>query len=227
MNEWRFIALVISLYSTVFECFKKAKVSLEILDWLSKEGKGRLRVAVKGLVSEYQESLPPVVEPFLTFVRKVKVFALPAKKTTDCFTDEKRYSHRDRDLDRWLPEDQEAEIEGGFDVQVFTKPAKLVEFLDFQVGRQTADIAELSLELKDRGYTTTLTRIEDLIEKQESGFDAGLLTYGKSNLFLVLDKKGNVCAGCAHLNDGRWSVMVRHLDYAGHWPAGNHLFLRN
>ena len=167
------------------------------------------------------------VEMFLIIVKKISVPALHAKKTADCFTNKKRYYHRDANLDRWLPEDQVAEGEGGFSISKLEKQACFKKFLDFQIGRETADLVELSTELKRHGYTTTLTRIEALIEEQESCTDVGLRTDGYTNFFLVLDTEGNVCVVGVFRSGRQWGVGVYRLGYDYEWDAGNQLFLRN
>lgn len=167
------------------------------------------------------------VEIFLSLLKKIKVSAVLAKKTADCFTNKKRYYHRDGDLDRWLPEDQQAEGDGEFSVLPLEKQSTFKKFLDFQIGKETTDVAELSTELKRRGYITTLTRIEALIEEQESGTDVGLRTDGYANFFLVLDKEGDISVVGVGRDGGQWYVYVCRLAYGGEWGVGSHLFLRN
>lgn len=165
-----------------------------------------------------------------TILREVMTIACEAiqgKKTKDCFTDKKRYYYRDGDLDSWLLKEQGEEKGGSFKVFGLERTATFKDTVKEFLGEQSDDIAVLSKILRDRGHTTTPTRIEDLIERQEKGEDVGLRTDGWANFFFVEGKDDEVFVVSAYrCGDSQWYVSVFSLGIGDRWSAGYRFFLR-
>ncbi|TSC66982.1 MAG: hypothetical protein CEO19_413, partial [Parcubacteria group bacterium Gr01-1014_73] len=117
------------------------------------------------------------IKKLFSFLKTVTVGKVKAKKTTDCFTDKKRYYYRDGDLDKFLPKVQREQPDSQFTVCALAEVATFKQMAESFLG-VTGDIKTLARLLKGRGYTTTLPSIEALVGCQENGEDVGLRTDG-------------------------------------------------
>ncbi len=167
-----------------------------------------------------------VVKTLLRLVKEIATAAIPAKLTTDCFTDTSRYYYRDSNLDNWLHENQPTQEAGAFAVYRTTRVATFKEMAE-DLLQTTGTVAELVALIKERKLTTTLSVIESLIEWQEAGEDVGLNTDGYANFFFVDDKDRGVSVVLVRRNGGQWHVLVIQLGDGNGWRADSCLFARN
>src|SRR3989344_8146451 len=146
----------------------------------------------------------------------VNVGAVKSQKTAGCFTTA-RYSYRDSDLNKFLPENQPDQAGSQFGVLGLTEPATLKEFVESVLGTQGGLKTPAKL-IKERGLTTTLPTIEALVERQEGGEDIGLRTDGWANFFFVDNEGGKGVSVVLVCRRGvRWSVCQFSLGYGGRW----------
>lgn len=163
--------------------------------------------------------------PFLNLIKTVAVTKVAGKKTADCFNSKALYAYRDPDLDRWLLASQRDEAAGTFSVQELGQQKTFMGML--QGLGITGDVSAVAQEIKKRGFVTTLSRVESLVEQQEGGGDVGLRTEGYANFFFVEDKDGGVSVVHAYRDGRQWDVYIYGLDYGLVWNVGRRFFFRN
>lgn len=187
----------------------------QVLDFV----RGRAEIVIKKMEEK-------VIIPTLTLTKSIATNPVVTKKTADCFTNRKRYTYRDSDLDNWLPKNQKEQMGANFLVQELNQQATFLQAVQEYLGMQ-GDVATLSQQLKIRNCITTLPTIESLIGQQEIGGDVGLRTDGYTNFFFVEDKDGSVSVVFALRFGGRWDVRVFRLDFGLLWIVGCRFFFRN
>jgi len=161
-------------------------------------------------------------------ITKATIPATPKKSTRDRFKDDKRYYYRDSDLDTLLPAVQEERGETSISSLRLHQPATFKQVVE-EVLKEEGDIEKLAKLLKERRHTTTLTQTEELVERQESGEDVGLVTNSYANFFFVEDKEGCVSVVVVYRDPdrGRWDVGVYRLDRGNRWGADDRFFFSN
>ena len=169
-----------------------------------------------------------VVKSVLSVLKSVAIEAVAEKKTADCFTNKKRYAHRDADLDKLLPEVQAAQSAVKITAHQLARGAEFVEMVQGLFGTTETNIAALSRLAIEAGQVFTLTQIEVLIERQEAGEDAGLRIDGRGdNFFLVVNKERGVSVVRASRGNRMWYVYLDSLEDDSLWLAGSRFFSRN
>lgn len=190
------------------------------------------REVILGHAEIVMKKVEETITQILTFISTVAIAAVPAKKTADCFTNKSRYYYRDPNMGSWLPQNQPGQPKSKFSIQQLSQPATFKQAVESFLG-QTGDIKTLARLLKERGAVTTLTAIESLVERQESGENVDLRTDGRANFFFIENKnKDDAEEGCvsvvyAYRIDGQWRVRVIRLGYGGVWSPGYRFFFRN
>jgi len=183
---------------------------------------------------KFLSGLKPPVEtaakqPTLVLHKMTSLGDIEGKKTDKCFTG-KRWSYRDGDIDRWLPAQQCTQAAcstGVYQLQnsqgtTFREMAATA----LKIGSGSA-LDLLAKALKEQKLTFTLSAIEQLVERQESGEDTGLRTDGYANFFFVEDSNGSVSVLNVNRNNGRWDANVSRLVKGDRWDAEDRLLLRN
>ncbi len=172
---------------------------------------------------------PTAKPPTLVLYKTTSLGDIEGKKTGKCLTG-KRWAYRDGDIDRWLPGQQPAQTACSVGIYQLQNPQgttfREMASATLAVGPGTS-LDLLGKALKEQGRTFTLSAIEQLVERQESGEDVGLRTDGWANLFFVEDEDGSVSVLSVRRHDGRWHAHVRQLDNGHRWRAGYRLLLRN
>ena len=165
--------------------------------------------------------------PVLTTILGVSA----ARATAECFRDKSIFYERDKEIDDWFSALQPAQEATVVDICQVQNPEgssfreKMAAALN--VARDT-DTAELSRQLKERGYTLTLTAVEQMVERQERGEDVGLLVKNYYRHFaFVEDTNGLVCVLYVYRTKAGWYVYVFRLDDVNSWDAEYRLLLRN
>jgi hypothetical protein len=154
------------------------------------------------------------------------------KATKDCFSDETRYHERDDKLDLWLPEEQ---LFSGGGVEIWGYEfLKMASFLEVFVEMFALEKNDPTMSISRAIITDThfrvwgLQDIEDLVHRQETGDDVGLLNDGRMNFFTVASELHARCTvyivGICFDNGG-WDVDILPLNHECRWPAGSRLFL--
>ena len=185
------------------------------------------RAAIVLFVGAVKARTKAVVQNILSVFKSVTIEATAEKKTTDCFTDKKRYYYCDPNFDNLLPEIQEAQPAGEITAHRLAREAKFVEMVQGLLGTTETDLAVLSRLAIQTGHVFTLPQIEALIECQEAGEDVGLRTDGWANFFLVLNKEECVSFVDAYRSVRRWNVYLYPLGHGDVWGAGSHFFSHN
>lgn len=148
-------------------------------------------------------------------MKKIKTTQLkktPAMTTKKCFTDEK-WSRKDSDIDKKLPNTQPA-----------TEAAKVTIF-ELEKSMTLQEMAD-AVHLNKKQYFT-LPEIEQLVERQEGGEDVGLRINGWANLAFVENEDGCVSVLRFYRSDRRWDGDLDSFDDDYRWRAGRRLLLRN
>ena len=177
------------------------------------------------------EGAEVIIEKTARLLKIIGEFVFPAtaeKATADCFTNTKRYYYRDSDLDRWLPKNQRAGVEGSVTAYQLEKELTFKEIAQAFLGIDEANLDDIAKALIAGGHTVVLTQIETLIERTEAGEKTELLTNGYGNFFFVEDNKGRVSVVRVRRYDVRqWCVGVGGLDDVDRWRVVHRFFSRN
>ena len=185
------------------------------------------RAAIVLFVGAVKARTKAVVQNILSVFKSVTIEATAEKKTTDCFTDKKRYYYCDPNFDNLLPEIQEAQPAGEITAHRLAREAKFVEMVQGLLGTTETDLAVLSRLAIQTGHVFTLPQIEALIERQETGEDMGLRLDSWANFFLVLNKNGSVSVVGMGWYGGGWSVFLNPLGRNEVWNVGCRFFSHN
>ena len=168
------------------------------------------------------------IKPTFVLLKTTTLGVIEGKNTGDCFTGD-RWSYRDPNIGRWLPDQQEQFI-GAVSVYQLQNSAGItfreMAMVALSVAPETP-LDQLAKLLKERGYTLTLPAIESMVEKQEGGEDIGLRTDSYANFAFVEDAHGSVSVLLASRGVGRWYGSVNRLGYDRRWDVERRLLLCN
>jgi hypothetical protein len=153
-------------------------------------------------------------------LNEVMLQSAPGKLTSECFVNRSLFNHRNKNLDVLLPKVQHPKDEKIFVVSELVRRKTILDIAYGLLGRSPIPRALTEFFTRD-GHAMSLPQIENLIERQESGEDIGLITKGMVNLFFVESDVEPVSVICADRhNKARWDITV-HSVYSGQrWAVG-------